>query len=141
MEVLILGRPYRLTLARIRRHKTTVRGKTYTRLAVSIPRGDLEEILAGRDEAVAIVFMARASTVNLLHWDEPDHLWSRLPEEARTELYYHGQAPEKPRGRIVYIAAEEEEVRGLGLDPEKPITLKDVVKAVERKLAAAQTSS
>ena len=139
-ETLILGRPYRLTLARVRRQKTTVRGKEYTRLAVSIPREDLEAMLGGGEEAYTIVYMARASTVNLLNWDREDELWNALPIEAKIELYYHGQAPTKPPGRIVMIAAEEDKIRQLGLDPEKPITLNDIVNAVKRRLQAEAQS-
>ncbi len=134
-ETLILGRPYRLTLARVKRQKTTVRGKEYTRLAVSIPREDLEAVLGEDEEAYAIVYLARVSTVNLLNWDKEDELWHALPQEARTELYYHGQAPRKPNSRIVMIAAEENEVKQLGLDPEKPLTLADLEKAIRRKIA------
>ena len=139
-ETLILGRTYRLTLARVKRQKTTVRGREYTRLAVSIPREDLEALLGGEGEAYAIVYMARASTVNLLNWDKEDELWHALPQEARTELYYHGQAPRKPSSRIVMIAAEENEIRKLGLDPEKPITLKDLEEALRRKVLAEARS-
>jgi len=97
MEALILGRPYRLTLARVKRQKTTVRGKEYERLAVSIPREDLEWVLRGDREAYAIVYLARASTVNLLNFDTPDDpLWNALPQEAKTELYYHGLAQQAP---------------------------------------------
>ncbi len=138
MEALILGRPYRLTLARVKRQKTTVRGKEYGRLTVSIPREDLEWILRGDKEAYAIAFLARASTINLLNFDTTnDPLWKALPKEAKIELYYHGLAPQKPKGRIVLIAAEEDEVRSLGLDPDKPITLKDLVEAARSRLATS----
>jgi len=134
LEIILLGRPYRLTLARVKRRKTRVRGKEYERPDISVPREDLEWVLRGGKEAVAIVLLARASTVNLLDWAEEDELWRALPQEARTELYYHGQAPEKPSSKVVLIAAEEEELRRLGLDPLKPITLEDIIRAVREKI-------
>lgn len=138
VEALILGRSYTNTLGIAKRQKTTIRGKTYYRYTLSLPREVLERLLDGKNEAPVLVYIARASHINLLVWDEEDILWTRLPEEAKTELYYQGRAPAKPAGRVVFIAAEEEEVRRLGLDPEKPIALKDVVKAVERRLAEVQ---
>ncbi len=138
VEALILGRLYNNTLGVAKKQKTTIRGKTYYRYTLSLPREVLERLLDGKNEVPVLVYIARASHLNLLVWDEEDILWTRLPEEAKTELYYQGRAPTKPAGRVVFIAAEEEEVRRLGLDPEKPVTLKDVIRAVEKRIAVAQ---
>ena len=140
-QVIILGRPYIHTLGVVKKQKTTVRGKTYYRYVLTLPRPVLEELISPKDEAPVLAYVARASHLNLLFWEEEDDLWVGLPLEARTELYYQGRAPEKPKSRIVFIAAEEDEIRSLGLNPEKPITLKDVVKAIEEKLATAQVTS
>ena len=72
--------------------------------------------------------------MNLLNWDKEDELWHALPQEARTELYHHDQAPRKPSSRIVMIAAEEHGIKQLGLDPERPLTLADLEKAIRRKI-------
>lgn len=89
-----------------------------------------------------LAYITRPWIHQLLPLDPEDPIYRSLPPEARTEIYYQGLDPtRKPRGRTVFIAANEEEVRSLGLDPEKPITLKDVVAAVERKLTATQPSA
>ena len=140
-EAIILGRPYIQATLLLVKTTTRSKGRIYDRYIINVPR-ELGERLNPRGErkVPVLAYITRPGIHQLLPLDPEDPIYRSLPQEARTELYYQGLDPTaKPRGRTVFIAAEEEEVRSLGLDPEKPITLKDVIKAVERKLAAARS--
>ncbi len=135
-EVLILGRPYIQATLLLVKTTTRSKGRVYDRYVVNVPR-ELGERLNPRGERKVplLAYITRPWIHQLLPLDPGDPIYTSLPREARVELYYQGLDPTaKPRGRVVFIAAEEDEVRSLGLDPEKPLTLKDVIKAVERRL-------
>ncbi len=142
-EAIILGRPYIQATLFLVKTTTRSKGRTYDRYLINVPR-DLAERLNPRGErkVPVLAYVTRPWIHQLLPLDPEDPIYRSLPPEARIEIYYQGLDPTRnPRGRTVFIAADEEEVRSLGLDPEKPITLKDVVAAVERKLAATQPSA
>ena len=142
-EAIILGRPYIQATLLLVKTTTRSKGRTYDRYLINVPR-DLAERLNPRGErkVPVLAYVTRPWIHQLLPLDPEDPIYRSLPPEARIEIYYQGLDPTRnPRGRTVFIAADEEEVRSLGLDPEKPITLKDVVAAVERKLAATQPSA
>ncbi len=124
-----------LTLVRTR---TRSKGRIYDRYVINVPR-ELGVRLNTRGERKVplLAYLTRPWIHQLLPLDPGDPVYTSLPREAKVELYYQGLDPTaKPRERVVFIAAEEDEVRELGLDPEEPLTLKDIVSAVEERLKA-----
>ena len=116
--------------------KTTVRGREYWRLQLRLPRELAGEILGSRKRGYAVVLIAGATHLHLQHWDDPnDPLWKALPEHYKRELELLGLTEWSPEEAIL-IPATPGELRELGLDPGKPITLKDVVEAAKRKAEA-----
>ncbi len=135
-EVIILGRPYIQATLLLVKTRTRSKGRTYDRYLINIPR-ELGEKLNPRGERKVpiLAYLARPWIHQLLPLDPKDPIYKSLPEEAKTELYYQGLDPQKkPQDRTVFIAAEESEIRMLGLDPDRPLTLSDVVEAIHRKL-------
>jgi len=135
-EVIILGRPYLQTTLLLVKTTTKSKGKTYDRYLINVPRWLGEKLNPrGERKVPVLAYLTRPWIHQLLPLDPEDPIYRSLPEEARVELYYQGLDPaRKPRGRVVFIAAEEDEVKALGLDPNRPLTLEDVIRAVERRL-------
>lgn len=136
-EVLILGRPYIQAVLPLVRTRTRSRGRVYERYVINVPRS-LGERLNPRGErkVFLLAYLTRPWVHQLLPLEPDDPIYRSLPPEARVELYYQYRDPtRRPRGRTVFIAAEEHEIRELGLDPEKPLTLRDVVAALRERLA------
>ena len=139
-EVLILGRPYIQTTLWLVKTKTraTLKGekRSYERYIINVPR-ELGERLNPRGEKKVpiLAYLTRPWIHQLIRLDPEDPIYMGLPAEAKTELYYQGLDPQKkPQGRTIFIAAEEEKIKQLGLDPTKPITLDDILEAIQRKL-------
>lgn len=135
-EAIILGRPYLLTVLPLVKTRTQSKGRTYERYVINVPRSLGEALNPRGDRKVFVLaYLTRPWVHQLLPLEPEDPVYKSLPEEAKTELYYQHRDPlKRPRSRVVFIAAEEHELQELGLNPEKPITLKDVVKAVKEKL-------
>ncbi|MEB3806324.1 MAG: hypothetical protein GSR73_02260 [Desulfurococcales archaeon] len=135
MEVVILGRPYLQVVLPLVKTRTRSRNRVYERYVINVPRWLGEKLNPrGERKVFVLAYITKPWIHQLLPLDPDDPIYTRLPEEAKTELYYQGRDPTaKPKSRVVYIAAEEEEVKQLGLDPEKPITLRDIVEAVLEK--------
>ena len=141
-EALILGRPYILAVLPLVRTRTRSRGRVYERYVINVPRS-LGERLNPRGErkVFLLAYITRPWVHQLLPLEPDDPIYRSLPREAKLELYYQHRDPtRRPRSRTVFIAAEEHEVRELGLDPTKPITLEDVVEKVREKLAREQAA-
>ena len=125
--------------------RTTVRGRVYWRLHLRLPTQLAGELLGGggrRGYAVALV--ARATHLHLQYWDDSgDPLWRALPEAYRRELEILGLTEWSP-DEVILIPATPGELRELGLNPGKPLTLRDIVEAARRRAqpeARRQTSS
>ena len=135
MEVVILGRPYLQVVLPLVKTRTRSRNRVYERYVINVPRWLGEKLNPrGERKVFVLAYITKPWIHQLLPLDPDDPIYTRLPGEAKTELYYQSRDPTaKPKSRVVYIAAEEEEVKQLGLDPEKPITLRDIVEAVLEK--------
>ena len=95
-------------------------------------------------ELPIVVFMAPADWFHGILWEEmPERAWRTIPVDVRRELESLGLG--RSSERIVYVAARESEVKELGLDPSKPITLEDlkekIVEQLTKKKAIAITTS
>ncbi len=139
-EVLILGRPYiQATLWLVKtRTRAAVKGgeKIYERYIINVPP-ELGKKLNPRGEKKVpiLAYLTRPWIHQLIQLDPEDPIYRNLPTEAKVELYYQGLDPlEKPRGTTVFIAAEEEKIKQLGLDPTKPITIDDIIEAIHKQL-------
>ena len=135
-ETVILGRPYILTVLPLVKTTTRSKGRVYERYVINVPRS-LGERLNPRGErkVFLLAYITRPWVHQLLPLEPDDPIYRNLPEEAKRELYYQYRDPlAKPRSRVTFIAAEEDELRELGLDPTKPVTLKDVVEAIRERV-------
>lgn len=113
---------------------TTVKGRRYRRAYAKIPLEVAEELARGRGRTHVVLLIGGASHLHAQYWDDPgDPLWGRLDPKLREELEILGNTAWSP-GEVVLIPARPEELRELGLDPSEPITLRDVVRAVEERL-------
>ncbi len=112
--------------------RTTVKGREYRRAYIKIPLDMAEEIAKDKRNALVVVLVGRASHLHALYWDEPDTLWERLDPVHRLELEILGNTAWSPE-EVRLIPAKPEQLRELGLDPEEPLTLEDVVNAVKVK--------
>ena len=100
---------------------------------------DIARQLAGeRARTPVLIALTKASHLHLMLWDDKeDPLLKELPEHATKELEILGLTTWSPRETIL-IPAIPEELSELGLNPENPITLKDVTEAIKRKLTAQE---
>ena len=118
--------------------KTGVR--EYLTYRITIPRRAAEELGLDGGEAALIVTLERPRWYHLLDWDDPEvarELWGKLSEAERRSLCAKNLAPKTLCGGAepVTILARPGELERLGLDPGKPPTLEEIVKAVEERLA------
>ena len=134
-EVIVLGRPYILTYLSLLKTRSTVKGYVYDRYVINVPRALGERLNPrGEKKVFLLAYITRPPPYYLLNLELNDPVYWILPEEARKELYYHYRDPAgRPKSRVVFIAAEEDELRELGLDPTKPITLRDVIEALKSR--------
>jgi len=124
-----------------RQRKRLASGETreYTIYRVNVPK-ELAEKLGLEGEDIILAFILRPRWFHLFDWSNPEvarELLPRLTREERLELCAT-LAPETVCGdkKPHLILASPQELRRLGLDPSKPITLEDLVEAVRRKLLA-----
>ncbi|MCE4624956.1 MAG: hypothetical protein F7C35_03720 [Desulfurococcales archaeon] len=145
--VTVAGRRYLLMPLTVKAKKAGAKGRTYTQYYISLPKRLALELLGDRlpqpgSEGVPItVLAAKAPWYHLLDWSTlpTEDLPTRIKKEIRALTL---DSPQKP---LVLVPARPEQLRELGLDPEKPITLEDLVEKVEekirRELAAKSTAS
>ena len=113
---------------------TTVRGRRYRRAYAKIPLELAEELARGEGRTLVVLLIGRASHLHAQYWDtRDDPLWERLDPKLRMELEILGNTDWSP-DEVILIPARPEELRELGLDPEEPITLEDIVRAVREKV-------
>ena len=120
-----------------RQRKRLASGKVreYTIYRVNMPK-ELAEKLGLEGEDIILAFILRPRWFHLFDWSNPEvagELLPRLTREERLELCAT-LAPETVcRGKKPHLLlASPQELRELGLDPSKPITLEDLVEAVRR---------
>jgi len=116
--------------------KTTVKGRTYKRAHAKIPIELAETLAGGKNKTYVVILVGRASHLHAQYWDaRDDPLWARLDPKLREELEILGNTEWSP-SEVTLIPARPEQLRELGLDPDQPLTLEDVVEAVRRRLTA-----
>ncbi len=119
---------------------TTVKGRKYKRAHAKIPLDIAEELTGGKKRAYAVILIGKATHLHAQYWDTKDDIiWSRLDPLIREELEVLGSTEWSP-DEVILIPARPEELKRLGLDPGKPVTLDDLVDAIRRKVVAEARS-
>ncbi len=133
-EVVIAGRRYVVLELPVRPKRARVKGREYIQHYINLPKWLAMKlyVMAEEDpgaELPVVMLIAPAEWYHGILWEKmPERAWKTIPEKARKELEALGLSPKL--NKPVYIVADEEEIRGLGLDPSKPITLKDVMERI-----------
>ena len=111
---------------------TTVKGHRYRRAYAKIPLELAEEIARSKGRTHVVLLIGRASHLHAQYWDtRDDPLWEKLDPKLKEELEILGNAEWSPR-EVILIPARPEQLRELGLDPEEPLTLDDIIRAVRK---------
>ncbi|MEB3861183.1 MAG: hypothetical protein GSR84_03060 [Desulfurococcales archaeon] len=137
----LIVKPYKM-----KKRLKTGEEREYTIYRINLPKNLAETLGLEDGEDLILAYIAQAKWYHLFDWSNPEVLREVLPrltEKERLELCAT-LAPEKVcEGRRPHIlVASPEELRQLGLDPDRPLTLEDLVEAVKRKvLAEAQSPS
>ncbi|MCE4624958.1 MAG: hypothetical protein F7C35_03730 [Desulfurococcales archaeon] len=132
----LAGRRYRLAYLRMRAKRVRARGKEYVQYYINVPRRLADIILEGRDplkpgESLLLTTIATPSPwFHALDWSELPY--SDLPDRVRREIEVLGL--HEIDKETVLIPARPEQLRELGLDPEQPLTLEDIVRAVREEI-------
>ena len=115
---------------------TTVKGHKYKRAYAKIPLEIAESLTEGKKRTYAVLLIGKATHIHAQYWDSRDDIiWSRLDPLIRQELETLGNTEWSPK-EVTLIPVTRSQIEELGLDPEKPITLEDLVEAVRRKVLA-----
>ena len=132
--VRLVAKPYRMA-----KRLKSGEERVYTGYRVILPRRLAEE-LGLEGEAPLVARLELAEWWHILDWTAPEnrHLWRRLPEEARLDLCAKKLAPPDLCGgrEALTVLAEPGELRELGLNPQRPITLEELKKAILEKARA-----
>ncbi|MCE4625340.1 MAG: hypothetical protein F7C35_05695 [Desulfurococcales archaeon] len=112
--------------------------KEYVTYRITIPQ-EAAQALGLEGEAALIVTLERPRWYHLFNWGDPEiagELWERLTETQRRKVCLKGLAPRELCGgrQPITILADPDRLRELGLDPEKPLTLEDVVERVRERV-------
>ena len=142
---IIAGRPYTLAYLNLKAKRVKAKGREYRQYYINMPRQLAEAILerAGREPpepgSTGILLTAIVTPSPWYHaLDWSSIPMDDLPEKIEKEIKALGlHQLDKP---LTLIPADPEKLRQLGLDPEKPITLEDLVEAVKRRLLAEAQS-
>ncbi len=133
-EVLVAGRRYLVLEVSVKPKKIRSKGKEYLQYYVNLPKKIAEKLysLAKEDmdvELPVVMFVAPAEWYHGILWEEmPERAWKTIPSRVREELEALGLG--RSKRKPVLIAATEEELRELGLDPTKPITLRELKRKI-----------
>lgn len=138
---ILAGRRYTLAYLRLRVKRVKAKGREYRQYYINLPRQLAEAILesAGREPpepgtsgVLLTAIVTPSPWYHALDWSSipMDDLPERIEKEI-TALGLHQL--DKP---LALIPADPDKLRQLGLDPEKPITLEDLIEAVRRKVLA-----
>ena len=132
----IAGRRYLLMPLTVKAKKAGAKGRRYVQYYISLPKRLAIELLGDRlpqpgSEGVPItVLAAKAPWYHLLDWSTLPY--EDLPSRMKKEI--KALTLDSPTRPLVLVPADPEELRRLGLDPEEPITLEDVVRAVRERV-------
>ncbi len=135
----IAGRRYTLGYLRLRAKRVKAKGREYAQYYINVPKSLAEALLQGREPpapggpGVLLTVLATPSPwFHALDWSQLP--LADLPERVRREIEALGL--DKLDQETILIPATRDQLEQLGLDPDQPLTLEDVVRAVERRLAA-----
>ena len=131
----LIVKPYKM-----KKRLKTGEEREYTIYRINLPKNLAETLGLEDGEDLILAYIAQAKWYHLFDWSNPEVLREVLPrltERERLELCAT-LAPEKVcEGRRPHIlVAHPEELRQLGLDPERPLTLEELVEAIRRKVLA-----
>ncbi len=144
-EAILAGRKYLVLEISVKPKKVRAKGKEYIQHYINLPKWLAMKLyeMAEEDpetELPVVMLVAPAEWYHGILWEEmPERAWKTIPEKARQELEALGlsREPQKP----VYIVATENEIKELGLDPSKPITLEELKKKILEKTMIAKPVS
>ena len=112
---------------------TIVKGHRYKRAHAKIPLNVAESLTGGKKRTYAVILIGKATYLHAQYWDsKEDIIWRRLDPIIRGELEILGSTEWSP-DEVILIPARPQELRQLGLDPSRLITLEDLVESVRRK--------
>jgi len=112
----------------------------YIPLPSKIARTFLEALGIELERADGLPLTVLFTKAPWYHGVDMTGLTEGLSEKALREVEaLHLNAPPGERPELVAILASREEVEELGLRPDEPLTLKDVVEAVARRLVSGNT--
>ncbi len=129
-EAILAGRRYLVFEISVKPKKVRIRNREYIQHYINLPKQLVVKLyeMAEEDpgtELPVVILIAPAEWFHGILWEEmPKRAWKTIPEKARKELEALGLSREQCKP--VYIIAMEEEIKELGLDPNKPITLKEL---------------
>ncbi|MEB3760766.1 MAG: hypothetical protein GSR72_02210 [Desulfurococcales archaeon] len=120
--------------------------RTYAIYRIDLPKELAENTLGLKpgEEDMILAFFTQAKWYHLFNWSDPEvaeEILPRLTEKELTELCAT-LAPETIcKGKKPHIlVARPEDLKDLGLDPKRPITLEDLIEAVKEKLIREQAT-
>ncbi len=128
----LIVKPYKM-----RKKLKTGEEREYIIYRINLPKSLAESLALEEGEDIILAYITQAKWFHIFDWSNPEVLEEVLPrltERERLELCAT-LAPESVcRGEKPHIlVADPDKLKSLGLDPEKPITLKDLEEAVKRK--------
>ncbi len=132
----VAGRRYTLAYLRLRAKRVKAKNREYAQYYINVPRSLAEVILGGRNlpepggpGVLLTVIAAPSPWFHALDWSQiPLH---DLPEHVQGEIRAMGL--DRLDEETVFISASREEIEALGLDPDRPLTLRDVIEALKAK--------
>jgi len=136
-RVTIAGREYLVLNLTVKPKKVKSKGKEYIQHYINLPKW-ISKILyeeAGENpetELPIVTLIAPAEWYHGILWDEmPERAWKTIPNKIRQELEALGLS-RKPR-KTVFIAATEEELKELELNPNDIISLEKLKRKILEK--------
>ena len=133
---IVAGRRYLLMPLTVKAKRAGAKGRRYVQYYISLPKRLAIELLGDRlpqpgSEGVPItVLAARAPWYHLLDWSTLPY--EDLPNRMKKEI--KALTLDSPSRPLALVPADPEELRSLGLNPEEPITLEDIVGALREKI-------
>ena len=138
VEALLMGHRYLLAVLSARPRKVRSKGREYWQYNIPLPAGLARRLLAraGEEPGTLLpltIIMGPSPWYHLIKWSAPESnsLYQRIPRRYRREIEALGLRGGDP---IVLVPARPEQLRELGLDPEKPITLEDLVEKIKERV-------
>ncbi len=132
------GRKYIVSPLLVKPRRVKAKGKEYVQHIIYIPRSIAKTLYSHariplREELPVITMIAPTAWYHVLNWkEEPVHAFNQLPQDIKLELEALGLAP-KHEYIPLTILAKPQEIKELGLDPGKPVTLREFKKKIIEK--------